>query len=42
MISKFIAFHIGLVSENKTTIEGIAHDNLPFESPYLKSPIENW
>ena len=27
LLSKFMSFHIQLVLENKTTIEGIAHEN---------------
>ena len=34
LITKFTAFHIQIVLENKTTIECIAHNNQPFDSPY--------
>jgi hypothetical protein len=32
VLSRFLSFHFELVFENKTTIECIAHNNLPFES----------
>ena len=41
LLTKFIGFHIDLVLENKTTIEGIAHDNEPFDSPYFTSKSDN-
>lgn len=32
VLSRFLSFHFELVFDNKTTIECIAHNNLPFES----------
>lgn len=34
LLTRFTIFHINIVLENKTTIECIAHNNLPFDSPY--------
>ena len=34
LLTKFLTFHIQIVLENKTTIECIAKNNLPFDSPY--------
>lgn len=42
VLSRFLSFHFELVFENKTTIECIAHNNLPFESSFTFGQRRNF